>query len=102
MQVMRVRFLGLKIPWCSKWQPTPVFLSLKSQGQRRLVGYSPWGHRVQHDLATKQQGHQILGRRYGRPIPLSELTGPDTKITQQECGVGVSLPCQGCLSNHCA
>lgn len=25
----------------------------------------------------------------------------DTKITQQECGVGVSLPCQGCHSNHC-
>jgi len=28
----------------------------KSHGQRRLAGYSPWGHkRVGHDLATKQQ-----------------------------------------------
>ena len=63
-------------------------------------GLRPWDHRVQHDLATKQD-HQTLGRRYGRPMPLSELTGPDTKIAQQECGVGVSLPCQGCLSNHC-
>ena len=26
-----------------KWQPTPVFLSGKSHGQRSLVGYSPWG-----------------------------------------------------------
>ena len=30
----------------------------KSNGQRSLVGYSPWGHkRAGHDLATKQQ-HQ--------------------------------------------
>ena len=28
-----------------KWQPTPVFLLGKSHGQRRLVGYSPWGHK---------------------------------------------------------
>ena len=24
--------------------PTPVFLSRESHGQRSLVGYSPWGH----------------------------------------------------------
>ena len=34
-----------KIPWRRKWQPTPVFLSGQSQGRRRLVGYSPWGHK---------------------------------------------------------
>ena len=34
-----------KIPWRKKWQPTPVFLLWKSQGQRRLVAYGPWGHR---------------------------------------------------------
>ena len=33
-----------KIPCSRKWQPTPVFLPGKSQGQRSLVGYSPWGH----------------------------------------------------------
>ena len=33
------------IPQRRKWQPTPVFLSGKSQGQRRLVGYSPWGRK---------------------------------------------------------
>ena len=32
-----------KISWRRKWQPTPVFLPGKSYGQRRLVGYSPWG-----------------------------------------------------------
>ena len=29
-------------PWSRKWQPTPVFLTRESHGQRRLVGYSPW------------------------------------------------------------
>ena len=46
-QCRRCRFypwLG-KIPWRGKWQPTPVFLSGKSHGQRSLVGYSPWGHK---------------------------------------------------------
>ena len=36
---------GVRIgaPWRRKWQPVPVFLPGKSQGQRSLVGYSPWG-----------------------------------------------------------
>ena len=44
-----------KIPWRKKEQPTAVFLPGKSHGQRHLTGYSPWGHRVRHDWATKQQ-----------------------------------------------
>ena len=35
-----------KIPWRRKWQSTPVFLPGKSHGQRNLVGYSPWHHKV--------------------------------------------------------
>ena len=31
--------------WRRKWQPTPGFLPGKSHGQRRLVGWSPWGCR---------------------------------------------------------
>ena len=38
-----------KIPWRREWQPTPVFLPGESCGQRSLVGYSPWGHRVRYD-----------------------------------------------------
>ena len=57
-QCRRCRFdpwIG-RIPWRKKWQPTPVFLPGKSQGQRRLAGYSPWGlKRVRHNWATKQQ-----------------------------------------------
>ena len=32
-----------KIPWRRAWQPTPVFLSGESYGQRSLEGYSPLG-----------------------------------------------------------
>ena len=39
-----------KILWRRKWQPTPVFLPGKSQGQRSLAGYSPRGcERVEHN-----------------------------------------------------
>ena len=39
------------IPWCRKWQPTPVFLPGQFHGQRSLEGYSPWGHRIGWDWA---------------------------------------------------
>jgi len=32
-----------KIPWRREWLPTPAFLPGESHGQRKLVGYSPWG-----------------------------------------------------------
>ena len=38
-----VQSLGWEDPWRREWQPTPVFLSGESHGQRSLVGYSPWG-----------------------------------------------------------
>ena len=34
-----------KIPWRRAWQPTPVFLSGESHGERSLAGHSPWGHK---------------------------------------------------------
>ena len=34
-----------------KWQPTSVFLPRKLHGQRSLVGYNPWCHRVWLNLA---------------------------------------------------
>ena len=39
--LIRVR----KTPWRRAWQPTPVILPGESHGQRRLVGYSPRGHK---------------------------------------------------------
>ena len=32
----------MKILWSRKWQPTRVFLSGESHGQRSLAGYSSW------------------------------------------------------------
>ena len=50
-----------KIAWRGKWQPTPVFLSGKSHGQRSLVGCSPCDRkRVGHDLLTKQQQQHCI------------------------------------------
>ena len=43
-----------KIPRRRKWQPTPVLLPGKSRQRRRLVGYSPWGHK---ELDTTEQLH---------------------------------------------
>ena len=43
MQETWVQALGWEDPWRRKWQSTPVLLPGKSQGQRSLVGYSPWG-----------------------------------------------------------
>ena len=34
-----------KIPWRRKWQHSPVFLSVKSHGQKSLMGCSPKGHK---------------------------------------------------------
>ena len=39
---MRVQSLGWEDAWRRKWQPSPVFLPGEFQGQRSLVGYSPW------------------------------------------------------------
>ena len=49
MQETWVQCLGQKILWRWEWLPTPVFLPGEFHGQRSLVGYSPWDHRVRHD-----------------------------------------------------
>ena len=42
-----------KNPWRKKWQPTPVLLFGEADGQGSLVGYSPRGCSVRHDLVTE-------------------------------------------------
>ena len=42
MQETRVQSWVKKIPWRREWLPTPVFLPGKFNGERSLVGYSPW------------------------------------------------------------
>ena len=42
---MQVRSLGREDPLEESMATTPVFLPGESHGQRRLVGYNPWGHK---------------------------------------------------------
>ena len=50
-----------KVPWRRRnWQPTLVFLSGESHGQRSLIGYSPWGRK---DSDTTEQVTLICGNR---------------------------------------
>ena len=48
-----------KIPWRRKWQLTPVCLPEKSNEQRSLVGYSPWGHK-ELDMTEWAHTHTIF------------------------------------------
>ena len=53
-----------KIPRRGEWQPNTVFLPMKSHGQRRLAGYSPWAFK---ELDTTEplnnNEHRTLKRR---------------------------------------
>ena len=49
----------VKIFWSMKWQPTPVFLSAKSQGQRNLSGCSPVGCK-ESDMTEYAWTHIII------------------------------------------
>ena len=61
MQKTLVRFLVWEDPLEKEMAPTLVFLPGKSQGQRNLTGYSPWGRKaVRHNLVTKQQHNDNL------------------------------------------
>ena len=51
--------------WRRKWQPSPVFLPGEFRGQRRLVGYSPWGLTESDTTkATQQQQQQAFNTCY--------------------------------------
>ena len=54
-QCRRHRFdpLVRKIPWKRKWHSIPVFLPVKSHGQRSLLSYSPWSWKSQLPLSNQ-------------------------------------------------
>ena len=61
------------MPWRRKWQPTPVYLPGKFNGQRNLAGYSPWG-RKELDTAEQLSITRVSGIKYVyvvQPSPLS-------------------------------
>ena len=68
-----------KIPWRRKWQPTSQFLPGESYGQRRLVGYRPWG-RKELDMTEATQ-HACLREA----LLLGERTVSDLKVILFGC-----------------
>ena len=54
-----VRYLGQKILWRRKWQPTPIFLPEKSHGEKPGGQQSKGLQRVGHDRATKHRQTQL-------------------------------------------
>ena len=42
------------------WQPTPVFLSGESHGQRSLAGYGPWGHKESDTIEVTNMNTHIV------------------------------------------
>ena len=57
--------LGQEDPLEKGMATTPIFLPGKSHRQRTWVGCSPQGHRVRHNLATKQERQQTILQRSG-------------------------------------
>ena len=52
----------LFVHWRRKWQPTPVFLTGESQGQRSLLGCRLWGHTELDTTEETQQQQQLFVR----------------------------------------
>ena len=64
--------------WRRQWHPTPVLLLGKSQGQRSLVGCSPWGCEESY-TTTRLHFHfslSCIGEGNGNPLQCSCLENP--------------------------
>ena len=64
---MQVRFLGGKIPWRRKWQPTPGFLPGESPRQRSLAGHGPRDRKSRTRLST-HRGDCRQVRLFNSPV----------------------------------
>ena len=49
-----------KIPWRRKWQPIPISVPGEFQGQRSLVGDSPWGRKESDTTERPNHHHQWI------------------------------------------
>ena len=63
-----------KIPWRREWQPTPVFLTGESHGQRSMANYSPQG-RKESDMIEATQ-HAYLQDKDSRISTQKRLVTP--------------------------
>ena len=78
------------MPWRRKWQCAPVFLPRESHC-RRLVGYSPWGHK---ESGMTSNFTQVHARTYIYISPLSRAVlhlciPPLSVVTESQAGLAV-------------
>ena len=76
-----------KMPRRRKWQPAPVFLPEKSQGQRNLVGYSSGGRRVGHAVHTHCGCHLYEGSKLVKLIETKTRMGVARRWGKEEVGI---------------
>ena len=76
------------------WQPTPVFLSGKFQGQGNLVSYSPWDHK-ESDTHTPLESTKVKVKSLSRvrllatPWTAAYQAPPSMGFSRQEYWSGV-------------
>ena len=84
-----------KIPWRREWQPTPVFLPGKSDGQRSLAVYSPWGCK---ELGTTERLNLLTCvRLFATPWTVAHQAPLSMKFSRQEYWSGLPYPPPGDL-----
>ena len=85
-----------KIPWRKAWQPTPIFLSGKSHGQRILAGFSLWGRKelymIERAYCVYYVSHVYcdIGEGNGNPLQYSCLENPRDRGAWWAAGYGVT------------
>ena len=57
LQRVRHDWATVTSSWRREWQPAPIFLPGESQGERSLVGYSPWD--CQESDGSEQLTHNL-------------------------------------------
>ena len=87
-----------KVPWRRKWQPTPVFLPGRSQGQRSLVGYSPQGGK---DTTEQLSTHTLLSlvgpeQQAGSPSERELAVADQVVVLPADCCRGLGWSCTWC------
>ena len=93
-----------KIPWRKAWLPTPVFLPGESHGQRRLVGYSPCGHKESDTTQWLTLSHYPMILFYfiyflkTEQTPRARISALPNYFSPQARGIpsGTKMPCWGC------
>ena len=72
-----IRGLVGKIPWKKKWQPTSVFLTRESHGQRSLEDYSPRGHKESDTTEHIHTSHTTLSVQWHTTRSIGHFNSDD-------------------------